>query len=254
MYKIIRELKVVVSRLKGGNRGEKYQQFPKSVQTLRVRKYWWTVKETRKLDAARRKRGGKGLGKCATRGWSSLVWRWWKRSSICGSKKKVSRGGRGGEGGSVSGWNIELWTGENKVRRNGGALGNDDGGRTVERVGRGTGSPWVIAATICSSGRIYFYRYNLLREIKYFENKREDAIEPRDIVGHLFRAGYASKRAHPLPQNISACVHALISSLQLVRENSRPLRLFVERVGNWGSLAEKHRYITRDRERGRCNV
>lgn len=122
----------------------------------------------------------------------------------------------------TSGWNIELWTGENKLRRNG-ALGNDGGGRTEVggRVGRGTGTSWVIAATICSSGRIYFYRYNLLREIKYFENKREDAIEPRDIAGHLFRAGYASKRVRSLPQNISACAHALISSLQLACENSR---------------------------------
>lgn len=129
-----------------------------------------------------------------------------KVEHLCGSKEEEP-GGREG----ASGWNIELWTGE-KLRRNGSALGNDDGGRTGGRVvGRGTGMPWVIAATICSSGRIYFYRYNLLREIKYFENKREDAIEPRDIAGHLFRAGYASKRARPPPQKyFRVCARAYI--------------------------------------------
>lgn len=112
----------------GGNRGEKYQQFSKSIQTPRVRKYWRMAKKTRKLDAARKKSSGRVWGN-ARRG---AEVRWFddggKGRASVGVKRRRKKS-RMVEG--ASGWNIGLWTGENKVQRD-----RDDGGGAGEQERR----------------------------------------------------------------------------------------------------------------------
>jgi len=68
-----RELKVAVSRVKAATAEKNTSNFPNpSRLPTRVRKYWRTTKETRKLDAARKKRalrgsagGGRGRARVA---------------------------------------------------------------------------------------------------------------------------------------------------------------------------------------------
>lgn len=104
--------------------------------------------------------------------------------------------------------------------------------RKKER-GRGKGA-WVIAATICSTRRIYFYRYNLLREIKYFENKREDACDRAP----WYRRPFVLRGRHAFRREIfpRVCTRLyllfLFARIHVCCWSGQPC--------NWGSAVEKH--------------
>lgn len=75
-----RKLKVAASRLKAETAEKNTGNSPNPSDSPRT-KILANGEENKKTRRSEEEKLGKSLEKCATRGRSSLVWRWWERSS-----------------------------------------------------------------------------------------------------------------------------------------------------------------------------